>query len=262
MPLTQTTARRRLWIGLVCAALIGALAALLTLGAAIDIVHGPDRGGSIVLALVGIAVIYACATWAIRLEHVLAGHQPVPTASPSRYLRQRSYRQSRRGRRNSPVTLAVMTVFATAFCVGLAVGTVSTHTAGNLSAFVQKHGQRTVATVVSIDNIQHSSRYGNWYTSQTTVALPAPIDGQSSSTVYYPAALSYSAGTPVQVLVDPDRPAYAEYPGSPYTGAGAWIGELVEAVLCGLLGAFLLRETIRGFRRRRRLAAAGVRPAG
>jgi hypothetical protein len=98
-----------------------------------------------------------------------------------------------------------------------------------LSGFVQAHGVRRSAVIVSVQNQEHqsttttgsgSSKHTTTSTSWTAlvqVRLADPVGGQARTTVHVPGYESAGPGDTLAVLVDPDNPSYAELPGSPST---------------------------------------------
>jgi hypothetical protein len=92
------------------------------------------------------------------------------------------------------------------------------------SGFVQAHGVRREAVIVSVDNIAQKSTGGSGfksttYSAQVLVRLADPVNGQAQTTVHVPRYDTDRPGGTLTVLVDPDDPGYAELPGSPTTPA-------------------------------------------
>ena len=112
---------------------------------------------------------------------------------------------------------------------GLVVIALISHSHAQRSAFVQKHGISTNATVVAVNNTQYCSRHGCHWTASIPVSMAAPVDGVLTPIVHYPGFSELRSGEQVAVLVDPREPAYAELPGHPFTRAWAWIFALVLA---------------------------------
>jgi hypothetical protein len=87
------------------------------------------------------------------------------------------------------------------------------------SGFVQAHGVRRAAVIVSVDNIAHTgdspSDHATTYVALVLVTLADPVGGQARTTVHVPGYESGPPGDTLTVLVDPDDPGYAELPGSP-----------------------------------------------
>ena len=104
-----------------------------------------------------------------------------------------------------------------------------TRSSAALSGFVQAHGVRRQAVIVSVQNFEHqsstSSGSGKHHTNETSiswtalvqVSLAAAVDGQSRTTVHVPNYENAGPGDELTVLVDPDNPGYAELPGAPST---------------------------------------------
>jgi hypothetical protein len=142
-----------------------------------------------------------------------------------------------------------------------------------LSSFVQAHGVRRAAVILSVDNIAHTtttmtSPGGNQpavatttttYTADVLVSLADPVGGQARTTVHVPGYEKDGVGDALTVLVDPNDPGYAELPGSPSTAA-------IEPTIFLIVGIFLTVIAIAGssllmrFRRRssRRAPRASV----
>jgi hypothetical protein len=95
------------------------------------------------------------------------------------------------------------------------------------SSFVQAHGVRREALILSVDNIARtsttttgsgSSRHtvtSTTYTAEVLVKLADPVGGQARTTVHVPRYETGGPGDALTVLVDPGNPGYAELPGSP-----------------------------------------------
>lgn len=104
-----------------------------------------------------------------------------------------------------------------------------------LSNYTQHHGIPDSGTISNVTN-NYSGR-GNWWAA-VQITLDRPVDGAASTTVTVGHAVSSPDGTPVTVLVDPQDPAYAEYPGRPgYPLSGALLF-LPIAVVSALLFIF------------------------
>ena len=103
------------------------------------------------------------------------------------------------------------------------------------SSFVQAHGVRREAVILSVDNIAQKNGSGSvkTYVAEVLVRLADPVDGQTQTTVHVPNRETEGPGGTLTLLVDPDDPGYAELPGSPYTP-----GVLVTILLA--VGAFLI----------------------
>ena len=107
------------------------------------------------------------------------------------------------------------------------------------SGFVQAHGVRREAVIVSVGNIASKSGKSTTYTAKVLVSLAVPVDGQAQTTVHVPRYETGRPGGTLTVLVDPDDPGYAQLPGSPSTPAAA------PAILLAL-GVFLTVVAIAG----------------
>ena len=156
-----------------------------------------------------------------------------------------------------PKGALIATVLAYAFFAIFAVATVVAHAAAVQSSYVQSHGVRDTATVVSEDDIAHTSKHSTTYTSLVTVQLQQPVNGTTSSVVHVPYAASDFAGYKMTVLVDPRDPGYSELPGSANTTNASWIEMLVFAVVVLVIAVLLTRRTIRLFAQRRGAGAPG-----
>lgn len=100
-----------------------------------------------------------------------------------------------------------------------------------LSSFVQAHGVRREAVILSVDNIAHksttttgsgSSKHtvtSTTYTAEVLASLADPVGGQARTTVHVPRYETDGPDDTLTVLVDPSDPSYAELPGSPSTPA-------------------------------------------
>jgi hypothetical protein len=104
-----------------------------------------------------------------------------------------------------------------------------------VSNYTQHHGIPDSGTISNVSNTR--SGRGNW-SAAVRITLDRPVGGATSTTVTVGNAVSSPDGTPVAVLVDPQDPAYAEYPGRPtYPLVGAVVF-LPLAVVCALLFIF------------------------
>ena len=89
------------------------------------------------------------------------------------------------------------------------------------------------------------------YISQIKVRLAVPVNGQLATTVYVANKSVVPDGRILAVLVDPNRPDYAELPGQPYTEAGGWIIFVVLAVVGAVFIGFYVKVLITMIRRQR-----------
>ena len=123
--------------------------------------------------------------------------------------------------------------------VGLAVfGTLSGLFLSNyfLSNYTQHHGILDSGTISNVSNTR--SDRGSW-SATVRITLDRPVDGATSTTVTVGNAVNSPDGTPVTVLVDPQDPAYAEYPGRPaYPLLLVALFFLCPAGVCALLFIF------------------------
>lgn len=101
----------------------------------------------------------------------------------------------------------------------LAFGTYQLMTSRLQTAYTQAHGVRERATITNVDHEQDcnsgSDDDGCSYSTNLTVTLPVPVHGHTSTVVYIPHQATYANGQPVTVLVDGEKPGYAELPGDP-----------------------------------------------
>ena len=98
---------------------------------------------------------------------------------------------------------------------GLALfGTLSGFSLPNyfLSNYTQHHGILDSGTVSNVSNTR--SDHGSW-SATVRITLDRPVDGATSTTLTVGNEVNSPDGTSVTVLVDPQDPAHAEYPGRP-----------------------------------------------
>ena len=145
----------------------------------------------------------------------------------------------------------IMALLAYLACAAFAVAAVVEHAETVQSSYVQAHGVRDTATVVSVHNIEHTGKHRAPPSAEVTVRLQQPVDGTSTSVVHVPDHDSSAPGDTIAVVVDPRQPGYSELPGEPNTTAWKWIGSLCLSVLL-LVGAVVLtRKAVRLSRQRR-----------
>ena len=82
----------------------------------------------------------------------------------------------------------------------------------NLSSYTQHHGILDSGTISSVTNTR--SDKGFW-SATIQITLDRPVDGATGTTLQVGNAVNSPDGTPETVLVDPQDPAHAEYPGQP-----------------------------------------------
>lgn len=99
----------------------------------------------------------------------------------------------------------------------LIVYSVSPHGDGVQSSYTQAHGVRRAARVIS--ETTGTAKQPN---SALTVRLGEPVNGHDTTTVHFHGTTAYSPGALVAIVVDPQDPGYAEFPGAPYTSGGDW----------------------------------------
>jgi hypothetical protein len=166
-------------------------------------------------------------------------------------------RMRRRGSRTAgPVSLSIFAVVMVVVAAVLFLFSFHIRSQSAKSAYTQAHGVYNQATVVSVNNIAHQSHSQSgssttWYTAEVFVKLNPPIRGRSQTMVHVPHSVSYAAGDPVSVLVDPQALSYAELPGQPsVTGKDLW-AMLGGAAVFALVGLFLGWQAIKKIRSRR-----------
>ena len=155
----------------------------------------------------------------------------------------------------------VVAVFLFMVCAVAAVVAVGSHNQEVRSSYVQDHGVRDNATVVSVRN---SAAPGNengptTYTAQVTVHLRQPVNGTVNSLVWVPGEDNSRPGDVIAVLVDPRQPGYCELPGQPYSGPGSSLGLILSVGFSAVflvLGVLATREAVVRRLRQRRFAGA------
>jgi hypothetical protein len=98
--------------------------------------------------------------------------------------------------------------------LGLAMfGTLSGFFLSNyfLSNYTQHHGIPDSGTISNVSNTRSNASWS----AAVQITLDRPVDGATSTTLTVGNAVNSPDGTPVTVLVDPQDPAHAEYPGQP-----------------------------------------------
>ena len=154
--------------------------------------------------------------------------EPVNLSRSERLQRRLAGLAQRPGFAKRVVTLVTVGVPLLAGIIFLIVS-FATRSGAALSGFVQAHGVRREAVILSVQNEEHhsttttgsgSSRHTTTSTSWTAlvaVSLADPVGGQTRTTVHVPGYESAASGDRLTVLVDPNDPSYAELPGSPST---------------------------------------------
>lgn len=268
--------RARYVCGVVLAAVVGSLSALAALGALIEAVGssaartraGDTLGGDIAGTVVGVVIALACFWVAVHLEHQLRRHQAVARAwqtgfsagAPAMVFPGRRGRAGRR--RYSPSVVLVESLVLLGIFAGLVAGAVSSHSDAERSAFVQRHGAVRVGTIVSVNDIFHSTRSGGYYTADVRMSFAPPVDGASTTVAHYPGQIDAPAGTRYRVLVDPRDPGYAEFPGSPASGSWNWAVYALFAALLGVAEVSMLVSLVRYWRHRVSMSGAAAGPGG
>jgi len=155
------------------------------------------------------------------------------------------------GRRGSVVWGVVAAVLWYLFSAGWAYAAVELRAGAVQSSYVQAHGLRDSATVVSVHNIiRNSGKHSTTHTAEVTVHLQQPVNGTFNSVVHVPHRDNSSPGDTIAVLVDPRQPGYSELQGSPDTKTWYWLVSLGISLLSLLAGVKLTRETVQLSRQR------------
>jgi hypothetical protein len=122
--------------------------------------------------------------------------------------------------------------------------------AANKSGYTQAHGLLRSGIVTTVAN--HIGRGGS--SADVGVRLAEPVDGRAATTAHLPSVTSLKPGMTVRVLIDPQDPSYAEFPGQRYIpkataqlGAAISLASLaVFAFLAAWWGRVWLRQRQRG----------------
>lgn len=152
----------------------------------------------------------------------------------------------------------VVAVFLFLVCAVAALFAVGGHRQVGQSSYVQDHGVRDDATVVSVDNSAAGGDNGpTTYTATVEVHLQQPVNGTVNSEVFVPDMDNSHPGDVIAVLVDPREPDYCELPGQPYVGTTwGWIVFAVISAIFLALGALATREAVVRRLRQRRFAGS------
>jgi hypothetical protein len=154
----------------------------------------------------------------------------------------------------------VVAVFLFMVCAVAAVVAVGSHNQMVQSSYVQNHGVRDDATVVSVHNSAARSDDGTTtYTARVTVHLRQPVNGTVDSLVWVPNMDNSHPGDVIAVLVDSRQPGYCELPGQSYAGPGqswGWILSVGFSLFFLVLGVLATREAVVRRLRQRRFAGA------
>jgi hypothetical protein len=118
-----------------------------------------------------------------------------------------------------------------------------------LSNYTQHHGILDSGTISNVTNSR--TEKGSWWAT-VQITLDRPVDGATSTTLTVRNAVNSPDGTSVTVLVDPQDPAHAEYPGRPTNPAWVPIMFLCFTGVSALLFIFVVwRLAVIRFRNRR-----------
>ena len=150
--------------------------------------------------------------------------------------------------RSRTLIVAVLMYLA---CAGFAVATVVEHGEAAQSSYVQAHGVRDTAIVVSVHNFIPTGKHRPPPSATVTVRLKQPVNGTATSVVHVPAHDSSAPGDTIAVVVDPRQPGYSELPGQPGTTTWKWIGSLCFSVFFLAVAVFQTRKAARLSRERR-----------
>ncbi|MBR7839062.1 hypothetical protein KDL01_37700 [Actinospica durhamensis] len=121
-------------------------------------------------------------------------------------------RGRKQAKRQNPKMIAFMCLALALGCFGALIFT-ATVVAGeaNKSGYTQAHGLPRSGIVTSVTN--HN---GKDPSSDVGVRLEEPVNGHSVTTAHLSDLTSLKTGVTVQILVDPQDPGYAEFPGHRY----------------------------------------------
>ncbi len=270
-----------LWIELAIAVVLQLSLGLLTLGFVINATAahehaGVSRTGQAVSAGVCAGLVYLVTRWLVRVEHRLRGEQPAAQAyaradiataggamrvasaarsAPAGAPRSRSAPRRRR-RHYGPVAVGCSTALFGAVAAGMIVAAISEHSQGDRSAFVQAHGTPAGGVVESVDNTQECSKSSCDYTAAVSIDLTGTVDGVRSTVAHYDDYSDLVDGDAVDVLVDPQQPAYAEFPGSKFVSSWQWLVFALLSVPFGVLTVYEARELRRLLAHRREHGSA------
>ena len=106
-----------------------------------------------------------------------------------------------------------------------------------LSNYTQHHGILDSGTISNVTNSR--TEKGSWWAT-VQITLDRPVDGATSTTLTVRNAVNSPDGTSVTVLVDPQDPAHAEYPGRPTNPAWVPIMFLCFTGVSALLFIFVV----------------------
>jgi len=128
----------------------------------------------------------------------------------------------------------------------------------NKSGYTQAHGLLRSGIVTSVTNYE-----GRGDSSDVVVRLDQPVDGHAVTTAYFRPLTSLKPGAAVRVLVDPNDPGYAEFPGHRFESNS--LAQISAAVFLAGIGFFTFTAVRWGrvwFRQRKRLQARGIQGSG
>ena len=260
---TRHPTRRRtigMWLDLLASFIATVIVGLLFVAIIATAISGSDHRGStrvgeVVVGVFFLAALVGCVRWAIRAEHRFRDREPRPKGGL-----ERSWHRSSHPGHYGPASITLGLLLFGGGTIALAVTSISDHSQGERSAYVQNHGSAATGQVARVVDTQHCGRSSCHYTSAVTVFLTAPVDGHGTTIVHVNSSGGVIDGQHVDLLVDPKQPGYAEFPGSPFKGAHTWIITAILAVVCGLFTILLIRGVTEQRRHRaRRLLAAHQR---
>jgi hypothetical protein len=167
----------------------------------------------------------------------------------------RRWRPTSRRALAAPIMTSLALLMYLGVVAGFAAYAVNMHAQAALSSYVQHHGVPRTGGIVRVQNIEHqNSKYGPWYSARITVVLAPPMDGHSTTVVHDPHGSNLIPGEGLEVLVDPQQPAYAELPGQPFGKNWQWIVAGCFSLGIALVGVLpqvsMIVHMVRRYRRR------------
>jgi hypothetical protein len=125
------------------------------------------------------------------------------------------------------------------------------------SSYVQTHGVLSTGTVIHAANSEYCGKAGCSWTGKIEMRLTDPVAGVTATTIHTPFATSLRTGERTTFLVDPLDPSWAEIPGTPFYGTGAWLAPVAALAFLWLLAGWSLFRWRAAVRRIRYGATAG-----
>lgn len=130
--------------------------------------------------------------------------------------------------------------------------------AANKSGYTQAHGLLRSGIVTSVTNHE-----GRGASSDVGVRLEEPVDGHTVTTAYFSPLTPLKPGAAVRVLVDPNDPGYAEFPGHRFESNS--LAQISAAAFLAGIGFFTFAAVWWGrawYRQRKRPQAGGIQGGG